>query len=317
MADYLVRLTLNAPLGSPLHSGTLFGHLCWALRYQDSEAALNDWLLELPEAPFLLSDGLPAGWLPRPLLAPPPRFSQQPGEARDEFREKLEQAKKLRKRGWIRVTDFLALRDGLTETRLAARLDPKTSPPTPRRVRIAHNTIDRHTGTTPDSGGLYFMGEDWFADDARERDVYVRTTLPRERVAGLFSLVGELGFGRDATLGRGQFQASLTEPPSGLFDFEGNRCLSLSHGSRSANMAAPRYKLHTHYGKVGGLYAGGVMSPFKRPLLLCRPGATFAPADGGPFGELLAGVHPHDSSIRHNAWHLTVPFSEAADEESP
>ena len=95
------------------------------------------------------------------------------------------------------------------------------------------------------------------------------------------------------------------------FDYDGNRILSLSHGVLTANMAAPLYKLHTHYGKLGGLYAGGERSPFKYPLLLTRPGATFSPAAAGPFGELLTGVHPHHPEIHQNAWHLGLPFTAA------
>jgi CRISPR-associated protein Csm4 len=96
-----------------------------------------------------------------------------------------------------------------------------------------------------------------------------------------------------------------------LIDHDGNRRLSLSHGVLTPNMAAPFYKLHTHYGKLGGLYAGGERSPFKHPLLLTRPGATFSPTDAGPFGALLADAHPHHPEIRQNAWHLCLPFTVA------
>lgn len=178
-------------------------------------------------------------------------------------------------------------------------------------MRQAHNTIDRLTGTTPEAGGLYFMDEEWRRDEAAERDVYAAGEISGEALQTLFNLVGEFGFGRDANLGRGRFTATVEPADARLFDHDGNRRLSLSHGVLTANMAVPFYKLHTHYGKLGGLYAGGERSPFKHPLLLTRPGATFSPADAGPFGTLLAGTHPHHPEIRQNAWHLALPFTAA------
>jgi CRISPR-associated protein Csm4 len=90
--------------------------------------------------------------------------------------------------------------------------------------------------------------------------------------------------------------------------------MSLSHGVLTGNMKDPRYRAHTHYGKLGGHFATGSFSPFKYPILMMRPGATFAPDGGGPFGELLDGVH-HDkllSALRQHALHLPVYFTEVA-----
>lgn len=318
MADYRVHLTLRGPLATPLHSGTLFGHLCWAFRYQQGEAALTRWLAELPAAPLLLSDAFPTDQLPRPRLAPADRPAEQLGESRADFVNRMQHYKRLRKATWLTVADFLALRDQLNETHLLQRLaataavqPPPTAPrPETQHRRQAHNTIDRLTGTTPETGGLYFMDETWSNAAAAERDVYVRSEFTADQLQALFTQVGEFGFGRDATLGRGQFTVRIKTADPRLFAYQGNRLLSLSHGTLTANMAAPRYQRHTHFGKVGGLYGGGVMSPFKYPLGLLRPGATFSPTDDGPYGELLTGVHPDDSTICQHAWHLCLPFTE-------
>ena len=261
--------------------------------------------------------------LPRPLLQPGDRPEPAAGESRQAFLHRLQQDKKLRKTAFITVADFLELRAGLSEAGLLARLRQRAvereraeraqprrrSRPLSLTVRQAHNTIDRLTGTTPETGGLYFMDEEWRRDTAAELDVYVMGEIGGEELQALFDTVGEFGFGRDANLGRGRFAATVELADPRLFAHDGNRRLSLSHGVVTTNMAAPFYKLHTHYGKLGGLYAGGERSPFKYPLLLTRPGATFSPADAGPFGALLAGVHPHHPEIRQNAWHLCLPFT--------
>lgn len=323
MSAYRIRLRLHGPLATPLHSGTLFGHLCWAKRLRESDAALTTWLAALPEAPLLLSDALPRDQLPRPLLQPGERPESAASESRQAFLHRLQKDKQLRKTDFISVADFLELRAGLNEARLLARLRQRAaeqekaesdqsrwrSRPLSLTVRQAHNTIDRLTGTTPETGGLYFMEEKWRRDQAAEMDVYAAGEIGGEELQALIDTIGEFGFGRDANLGRGRFAATVDLADSRLFAHDGNCRLSLSHGVITSNMAAPFYKLHTHYGKLGGLYAGGERSPFKHPLLLARPGATFSPADAGPFGTLLDGVHPHHPEIRQNAWHFCLPFT--------
>lgn len=305
-AHYRVRLKLRGPVATPLHSGTLFGHLCWALRNLKGEASLTHWLKELPEAPLLISDAFPAGFLPRPLLKParPPLMA---GPAV----ERGERDKSVRRRAWIAVDDFLSIRGAVSETSLLELL--ASGPAEPADLvehRMAHNTIDRITGTTPAVGGLYFMDEWWPGESScGDRDIYIRTELSAEHLQELFEHTGEHGFGRDASLGRGRFSAGLELATDGLFSAAGNRRLSLSHGTLTPNMQEPRYRLHTHYGKVGSLYSTSER-PFKYPITLLRPGATFQPSDGGPFGELLTQVHRDLPQVMHNAWHLAAPYSE-------
>ncbi len=324
MPAYRIRLRLQSPLATPLHSGTLFGHLCWAKRLHDGEKALTDWLTTLSASPLMLSDAFPRDQIPRPLLQASERPEPTAGESRQAFLERLQQEKALRKTAFISLADFLALRAGMNEANLLARLrqraveqrtavqgswQPQSFQSTVLKVRQAHNTIDRLTGTTPETGGLYFVDEEWRRDTAAELDVYATGDLAKDELAALFSTVGDFGFGRDANLGRGRFMATVALADPQLFTHDGNRLLSLSHGVLSENMAVPFYKLHTHYGKLGGFYAGGERSPFKYPLLLTRPGATFSPVDAGPFGALLSGVHPHHAEICQNAWHLCLPFT--------
>lgn len=300
MNYYRVRIELEGPLGTPLHSGTLFGHLCWARRYLDGEEALARWLASLEEGePFLISSGFPAGLLPRPMLAP--------------VRGRVEE-KRIRKRGVLPLSDFLALRNRLTAAALAEKACDAPGQAGRFEHRLAHNTIDRRLGTTPEEGGLYFVDEFWprGAPDVDARwDVYVGASLSAGELAELFQRVGRLGYGRDATIGRGRFRAAVEAAPEGLFEASGRRRMSLSHGSLTPNMTRPRYRLEPHFGKLGPVAAAQAgANPFKYPLVLLRPGATFEPAGSGPFGELLREVHPAAGFVRHNAWHLAISYDE-------
>jgi len=277
------------------------------------------------EEPLLLSDGFPAGYLPRPLV-PPRRPAQSRGPSKSGWLKELEQEKRLRNQPWVPVELFLEVRGRLSEATLLdalKRLDTERLQPGLARHRVAHNTINRLTGTTPPAGGLYFIDEYWPRSQAGARwEVYVRSGRDAGWLEKMFNLIGEFGYGKDASLGRGRFRATVTEAERRLFDSPGNRFMSLSHGSLTTNMREPRYRLETHYGKLGGERAvTGVetngqllLAPFKYPLSLLKPGATFAPGDAGPFGELLVGVHNVYSDIVHNAWHLAVPYTEVQDE---
>lgn len=309
MRHYRILLKLQSPLGTPLHSGALFGHLCWALREKRGGPSLEDWLAGLRQRPFLISDGFPAGWLPRPLLEPAKR--PQPPAEPERRKQFFDQLKKRRKARWMRREDFLRLRAALSGTALE---DAEAEPGDFLiAAQAPHNRIDRRSGHTLEEGGLFFLEEQWPPPAGFDWEVYVRTEMQANELRELFEHVGGCGYGRDASWGRGRFSVIGVEAEQQLFAFAGNRFMTLSHGSLSANMLEPRYRVECHLGRLGNFLARSE-NPFKYPLLLLQPGATFTPADDGPFGELLEDVHPHPPEglcIRHNAWHLTVAYNEA------
>ena len=312
-----LRLDPASPLGTPLSSGTLFGHLAWAKRDRDGEAALTDWLDRLAAEPFALSDALPADRLPRPLLPSPP--PEPPQKLTSEGLKKLEKEKDMRRRGFVTVAAWRSLCIGLSARKL------KNGPEIENGLaagsglisaRSPHNVIDRRNGQTPEQAGLWFADENWPAADATARDLYVRGTLPEAELAELLRRVGEQGYGRDASTGRGRFSLERIEDASWLDDAPQaggqRRMLSLSHGTLTPNMLAPRYKQTVLFGKVGKAMLPDVERPWKLPVLLMLPGATFAPADVGPFGAWLTGIHQDRPEIGQNAFHLAIPYTEAA-----
>jgi hypothetical protein len=67
------------------------------------------------------------------------------------------------------------------------------------------------------------MEEDWHDDKAREWDVYVQGDVDSTVLQGWFTQVGEFGFGRDSSLGRGRFSVQVESADSRLFQHTGNR----------------------------------------------------------------------------------------------
>lgn len=319
MALFRVSLRLTAPLGGELVSGTLFGQLCWILRERDGEAGLVAWLADHDRL-WSLSDGFPGGLLPRPVVPPaPPVHDLQKADAR----------KKEKKRAHIRREGFLAVRAAMS----TEAMEPHLTGLADRGARFAHNTIDRRTGSTPETAGLYFVSEDWSfsppigdrkgrppeatVEPGALRDIYVQAPDDAERqIAALFTDLGETGFGRDASLGRGRWtdvsvvrDRYLETSPVGPGAL---RLMSLSRGS-AEGLRDLRCKLVAHYGKTGPQIAlGAGVSPFKKPLLLTAPGATFVGETAAHHGAILANVHPERPEIVHNARHVVVAYREAA-----
>lgn len=313
---YRLALDPFSPFGTPPSSGTLFGHLCWAKRWHDGADALRAWLRRLPHEPFLISDLLPADHLPRPLLAQAGTGSAAAPDA-----------KALKRRRYVSLEAWRTLRTAAAPDSLAHALRlSERDPPLFAIARSPHNRIDRRSGKTPEAGGggLWFADELWPVrrDDHAgpiAADLYVQTTLPAREVEALLADIGASGFGRDASLGRGRFRVEGSEPAHWLAEAPTGagtlRMLSLSQGVISHNMREARWQRFVLFGKVGRPMMAAGKRPWKLPILVAEAGATFVPDGEGPFGAWLTGLHQDDDptdAIGHNAFHLAIPYTEAA-----
>jgi CRISPR-associated protein Csm4 len=233
--------------------------------------------------------------------------------------------KKEKRRGFVTRKGFIEIRGRVSEEslrpHLASVMDGSTS--------LAHNTIDRRTGSTPETGGLYFVEEDWsfspptldrnsllaesIVEAGPAREVYVEAPSGAAAdIKRLFSELGAVGYGRDANLGRGRWIVEDVDKDAELAAGPNGRLLSLSNGSAEPDMEDLRCRVVAHYGKAGpGVAVADGVSPFKKPLLLTQPGSTFRGVAGRRYGALIRGVHPDRPEIVHNAFHVVIPFAEA------
>jgi len=72
MTTYKVEIKLKSSIRTPFHADTIFGHLCWAMRFLEGEEKLKAWLKNYGESPTLISNGFLLGKFPRPILPPLP-----------------------------------------------------------------------------------------------------------------------------------------------------------------------------------------------------------------------------------------------------
>lgn len=272
--------------GTPMKGDTLFGQLCWMLRYRHGEPALAGWLEGYTHGrPFLVSsDAFPLGLLPRPEV---PVTGLSAGERkRDKAR---------------RFLPISALAKPLAE----ASADATEAPAGWTETLQPHNSISRATGTTGPGFDPFQMPRRW--PDAELRlDLHLvhdPERLPLEILRRALEDVAAWGFGRDASIGLGRFQLEdlSTGQPAGSASSDAWLTLAPAAPQGGAwNTGRCFYRSFTRFGRHGGDGALG-RNPFKAPILLADSGALLTPSAFEPAalftGRGLGGDGRISSSI--------------------
>ncbi|MBN1954206.1 MAG: hypothetical protein JW900_04055, partial [Anaerolineae bacterium] len=302
------KLTLE-PLSSfrtPLHSDTVFGHLMWALRYREGEAALVAFLdrYREGEAPLLVSAGFPHDTLPAPVLASGAPGDGDAGEAGSlangvvggMLSKTLEEDRYLPLAQWRQIAGKLSpralddarhdAREALRALREAAELHP-----------VTHTAVDRITGSAREA--QLFVTHEIFYAPGQQIDVWHKLADEDllSRVDDWWRWVAANGFGRYKSAGRGAFDIlgdGLVEAGGDLPQVaEPNAFVSLSAWV-PARDDPPRvtYRTRVKRGKLAEALAQPY--PWKKPLLMLKPGAV-ARLDGAAlqewYGRMVEKVH--------------------------
>lgn len=309
---YLVRPL--SPWGTPLRGDTLYGLVLWRIAELDGDAACRETIAAFRSGrpPFVLSSAMPQGMLFAPRLPPAPRAVFRRWVEEEAFRDTegkpldlyaaLQAYKRFRKMTrlpvevWIRHAPALSVRE-----LFAWHCRQRQEKENPKKMRGSepHVSIDRGNGRALE-GGLFFTRLEYFSQESRLH-VYARTDEP-DRLLALLRLVGELGFGRDASTGKGRFsvEPDADFDPASL-DVTGTDSLLLSPCA-APDMAGLEgwYATEVKRGKAGP----GASSPFKNPLLLLREGSLLRALPQGPC--LLDHIHG-DADIVQVTQPLTLP----------
>ena len=305
------RFTLR-PLGSwatPWHADTIWGSLCWAWREVAGQRSLEELLDRYQSAgesrtapPFVLSDAFPAGLLPFPAGASPPR---QPGV-------KVKAA-------WCRVEDFAVWANGCAGP-LEAPADRQRPFHTSGRL---HAQLSRSSGTTAgvaedgtESGQLFEMDETHFHREAfpqtedRLLSVYVRADdADLTPLRACWEALTWKGFGKRSSVGLGAFEVVGPESPCSWLNIGDthNGFMSLSHFVPSAG--DPTDGFWRVLAKNPKFAVERVPLPFKGNLITLTPGSRFrtaAPPQGW-YGRLLPMSRPDFPKAVHCGLTLAAP----------
>lgn len=252
-------------VASAWQADTLFGHLCWGLRYLHGAGALQDFLsgYEKGKPPLLVSNGFPGDFLPVPLLPVRPADTSL---ALDDQKKLYNRMKENRGIRFLSLADFNRVIQG--KSPLLDQIPEKEY----QRVTVK-NQINRLTDTTGEEGSLFNFPERYYAVVS----VYLKLDegfLPLARE--LFNYIKQTGYGKRKSTGYGQIEDCVLEPFSGFEPPDNpNSFVSLSNFVPSpSDPLKGQWKTLTKYGKMGEEYSLEE-HVFKKPLIMLEAGAVF------------------------------------------
>jgi len=304
MIGYKIILQPKTAFGTPLVGDTLFGQLCWALRERFGIEYLQRSLAGYTQGnPFMIvSDAMPEGYVPLPHL---PSLYWSEGEERDR--------KKLKKLQWLPEQ---ALSRPSEQWQNYAKSDKHISVnyDLMSKHMQMHNTINRQTHTT--SAGNQFAPYSnyqlWFAPESKWQ-VFVlldNSTLPIEQLQQALNDIGQMGYGRDATVGLGKFDiVSCEETP--LFTQTGNAVFTLARACPQGLPFASAfsfYQTETRFGRHGNVEAIRG-NPFKKPILMAKTGAVFSTNTTQYIGQGIGKISMSQIEAVHQGYAPVISFS--------
>lgn len=314
MAKYKLIITPCAPFQTPLHSDTLFGHVCWALRYLKGENELLKFLISFDEnnASLILSSGFPKDFLPMPVLRPLSieeenelwQEYKKGSQTRLDFTREMKMFKKL---SYIEITAIEMLKNNLSYYHLYTKhlhgeilLEKKNILKT-EQVEVWHNSKNRLTDRVVE--GKLFAKEDTFYKEDMKLCVFIEDNYFERKVLNeIFDFIALGGYGADKSVGRGAFIYELVEGWDLPESNNPTAFMTLSHyHPKPEDFHNGFYDISTKFGKIGGHWAARVDGgPYKMPVLMLNPGSIFITNNQKSFyGRLIPDVHKQKDVVHY------------------
>lgn len=299
MKTYRIRLKPRGSFKTPVHADTLFGHLCWIVKWTEGDEALKN-LLEVfgKDPPFILSDGFPGDFLPAPVHLP--RLAGKDKEGRDAYRA-IEKSKAIK---WLTADEFSRVQAGMPVE------PPEEHREGFRQFTTLHNSISRLTGTTGEEGSLFEVEE--YALDGKCGHITVYAKIRdgwEERFKDFFGKLSMSGYGKKKSVGMGAFEVMPLESFTG-FDAQAraNGFMALSNFVPAKDDPVEgRYGVLVKYGKLGGEFSFSG-KPFKKPLMMIKAGSVFRCVGLKPYyGRLVRGLSEERPEAVNYGFAFPVP----------
>jgi len=306
---YRIKIHLNGGFITPFHADTIFGGLCWLIRYREGNDSLQLMLEDFRSGRpwFVLSNAYPRELLPKPLL----KVKRPVPKTRDEQIMQAKEGKRLKKIEYLAPAEFISLTGG-SKPVLETREKPIS------RVPTLHNQINRISCSTADGGQLFEQEESYinhnYAYNQKHEylSIYIKLREPgmRDWLFEHFCLLGQTGIGKRKSTGKGSFSV-IEMGKCDLFESikEPNGYLSLSNFVPAPDDPTEGYyKTFVKYGKLGEEYALSKY-PFKHPLLMIQAGCVFfTKGEVKPFyGQMVENIAPTYPEVVQYALAFSVP----------
>ena len=340
MKVYEFTIKPFSAFGTPLKGDTLFGQFCWQVANDPGQAgaSLPELLSDYAEDPFIVfSSAFPVlsnsggrtyafktPALPLDLLFKVSEDEDRAVRERKELKNKrwmlISEGERLD--GWLNREEMFVSDRELLERFLSAAPDYLKRGLSGRGAfvstfRRAHNTINRLTGTTGTGEFAPYVLEDHFFAPGVELSLFVgidEKRLGLDAARTYMERIGLLGFGRDASTGRGRFELTGVR----VVDLVKLGCTSPdvlytlsptvpARGEFSEYYFTP----FTRFGRHGDVLARSE-NPFKAPVIMADEGAVLRPRSADSFkrpfiGRAVTGISKAEPSTVCQGYSLYIP----------
>lgn len=303
-------------------SDTVFGALCWAMRYGYGEAKLKEMLNHFEDKPpFVVSSFLPLGYMTKSVL--PLQYTQEDVLHEKERIQKFSYFKKRKKLRWVPISLFVKHQNNFKHESFLNEIDyNKNAHVEPSNFDITRNAISRLTGSVLE--GLLFTDSYKYIDSQGLRLVVYVNVFDEQYdklIKELFVAAAQMGLGSKTSIGRGLFtvtQEALNQNEEKMLMFTGNcfTTLSLAAGS---NLKAISYQTFTKYAKPEGEFSqtgiNGKLLFNKKPIVYYKEGSTFVNDTNAFYGMMIKNIHP-DTRIMQYGYAFPVYFNYHLDNDT-
>jgi len=344
-------IKLISPLETHLEADIIWGNMMWALRYISGKDRVEEVIEAYSSVPpLIISDGFPAGYLPAPLRDINPyklddivkksiseglRFSRI---------EKVINAILYTERfpyhivstiagGERTLLDFIkdVLKCNLCPLLLISLKKMKKTKGNIKKLISNNCKIERCFFLNGNSSTDCFCIVREFLDkphiyplfykhcgNAGEKwDIYILSSMDKALLEELLNFIGDNGYGRNASRGRGVFSVEDFKLLSGeerpdKYNGNENGFMTLASSyiptaGEIDHVLGARYKLLIKTGKLGGHWAS-VKNFCKYPLIMCKAGSIFPASPGikNFWGQLKKEIHPTRKEVVHYGWAFPV-----------
>jgi CRISPR-associated protein Csm4 len=289
MRLYKTTLIPISNFATMLKGDTMFGQICWAIRYTFGEVRLEALLSSYETAPFLVvSDGFAAGFVPKPSL--PSSLLSEDGDKKKENRKNI----------WLTLKE---LQNGNFDNAID---DEKTNHQT-KTTATVKNSLNYKTFTTDDSGTFAPYSES--ESSISPKDVYflIDDSFSLDELQKALSTVSLMGYGKNSSIGKGFFEFGTFEEVK--LNQTSKTFMTLSPAVlEGQNIKNSYYEPFTRFGKHGAGLAN--KNPFKKPLLMANSGAIVVFEDNytKPYiGKAIQGHSTHQNTV-HQGYSIVLPI---------
>lgn len=290
MKLYKTTFTPISNFATTLKGDTLFGQICWAIRYTFGNEKLESLLSNYETSPFLIvSDGFAKNYVPKPSL--PSKFLGENNDLKKENRKKI----------WLKIDD---LQNGFYSN---AKKDDEAEN-SDKIEAIVKNSLNYKTFTTDDSGAFAPFSENEFSLSPKDVYFLVDDNFSFDELNQTIKTLSLMGYGKNASIGKGFFEFS---------DFQE---IILRDNSKTFMTLSPSvlenqsikenfYEPFTRFGKHG---AGLNANPFKKPILMANSGAVVVfenSYEKAYIGKAIKGHSSFENAV-HQGYSIIIPIKD-------